>query len=80
MNPFAVITQPCVGVKGGACVQVCPVNCIYEGEDQFFVHPDECIFCEACVVVCPTGAIYMTRDLPDDQVQFIQKARDFFKR
>jgi len=32
--PF-VIAEPCIGVKDKSCVEVCPVNCIYEGEDQF---------------------------------------------
>jgi NAD-dependent dihydropyrimidine dehydrogenase PreA subunit len=79
MSDFAVITSPCIGVKDGACVQACPVDCIQEGADQFFVYPDECIDCGGCVIACPTGAIYMSRDLPDDQIQFVQKARDFFK-
>jgi NAD-dependent dihydropyrimidine dehydrogenase PreA subunit len=79
MNSFAVITQPCIGVKDGACVQVCPVDCIYEGKDQFFIHPDECIDCGACFGACPTQAIYSETDVPADQLSFIKKAKDFFK-
>ena len=43
-----VITEACIGVKDRACVEVCPVDCIYEGEDQLYIHPDECIECGAC--------------------------------
>ena len=43
-----VIAEPCIGVKDKACVEVCPVDCIYEGPNQLFLHPDECIDCGAC--------------------------------
>ncbi|NJK44772.1 MAG: ferredoxin family protein [Pleurocapsa sp. SU_196_0] len=73
-----MITQPCIGVKDGACVEVCPIECIYEGDDQFFVHPDECIICGACINACPTGAIHANDEVPIDQLGFIQKAREHF--
>jgi len=57
-----VITEACIGTKDRACVDVCPVDCIYEGPDQLFIHPDECIDCGACVPACPVSAIY---DSPD---------------
>jgi NAD-dependent dihydropyrimidine dehydrogenase PreA subunit len=78
MNSFAVITQPCIGVKDGAFVEVCPVDCIYEGDDQFFIHPDECIDCGCCFTACPTEAIFSVGDVPSDQLAFVQKARDHF--
>ena len=43
-----IIAEPCIGTKDASCVDVCPVDCIYEAEDQFFIHPDECIDCGAC--------------------------------
>jgi ferredoxin len=43
-----VIAEPCIDVKDKACVEVCPVDCIYEGPNQLFIHPDECIDCRAC--------------------------------
>ncbi len=43
-----IIVEPCVNVKDRSCVDVCPVDCIYEGEDQLYIHPDECIDCGAC--------------------------------
>jgi Fe-S-cluster-containing hydrogenase component 2 len=52
--PF-VIAEPCIGVKDKSCVEVCPVNCIYEGEDQYYIHPDECIDCQACEAASGAG-------------------------
>ena len=57
-----IITEPCIGTKDASCVAVCPVDCIYEGDDQYYIHPDECIDCGACVPACPVAAIY---DSPD---------------
>jgi NAD-dependent dihydropyrimidine dehydrogenase PreA subunit len=37
-----VIAEPCIGVKDASCVDVCSVNCIYEGEEQYFIHPEPC--------------------------------------
>jgi len=59
-----VITEPCIGVKDASCVDVCPVACIYEGEDQFLIHPDECIDCAACEVACPVTAIFYEDAVP----------------
>ena len=67
-----IITQPCIGTKDSACVEVCPVECIYEGDDQFYIHPDECIDCGACVPACPVSAIFPEEDVPADQMNFIQ--------
>ena len=77
-HSFAVITQPCVNVKDGACVEVCPVECIYEGDDQFYIHPDECIDCGACSLACPTHAIFSVSDVPDEWTSFIAKAKAHF--
>ena len=59
-----VIQEPCVGVKDAACVEVCPVECIYETDPQeqyknlpMFIHPDECIDCMAGEPECPVEAI-----------------------
>ena len=60
-----VIAEPCINVKDKACVEVCPVDCIYEGKDMLYIHPDECIDCGACEPVCPTKAIFPEDDLPD---------------
>ena len=39
------------------CVEVCPVDCLYEGENMLVIHPDECIDCGVCVPECPVDAI-----------------------
>lgn len=65
-----IITDPCIGTKDTACVDVCPVNCIHPRKDEpeyattlmLYIHPDECIDCGACVPACPVAAIY---DGPD---------------
>ena len=64
-----VIQEECVGVKDGACVDVCPVDCIYEVEPQekfknlpMFIHKDECIDCYACETACPVEAIRIIDD------------------
>src|SRR5215218_2604886 len=74
-----VITEPCIGVKDKACVDVCPVDCIYEGEKQLFINPDECIDCGACEPECPVTAIFPEEDVPPAMKQFIQLNRDVFK-
>ena len=43
-----VIAQPCVDVKDRACVDECPVDCIYEGARSLYIHPEECVDCGAC--------------------------------
>ena len=73
-----VICEPCIGVKDQACVEVCPVDCIYEGEDQFYIHPDECIDCGACEPVCPVEAIFPADEVPAQWESFIAKNADFF--
>lgn len=61
-----VITDPCIGTKDAACVDVCPVDCIHPRKDEpefaqttiLYIHPEECIDCGACVPACPVAAIY----------------------
>lgn len=60
-----VVTSACVDVKDRSCIEECPVDCLYEGEQMMYIHPDECIDCGACEVVCPVDAIYLSRDLPE---------------
>jgi NAD-dependent dihydropyrimidine dehydrogenase PreA subunit len=60
-----VIAEPCVDVMDRACVDECPVDCIYVGERSLYIHPDECIDCGACEPVCPVEAIYYEDDLPE---------------
>ncbi|HXT89920.1 MAG TPA: ferredoxin family protein, partial [Trebonia sp.] len=53
-----VIGETCADVLDRACVEECPVDCIYEGERMLYIHPDECVDCGACEPVCPVEAIY----------------------
>ncbi len=59
-----VVADPCIKCKYTDCVEVCPVNCFYEGPNTLVIHPDECIDCGACEPVCPTKAIFPESDLP----------------
>ena len=74
-----VITEACIGVKDRACVDVCPVDCIYEGDEQLYIHPDECIDCGACEPECPVSAIYPEEDVPEHLFEFIARNRDVFE-
>jgi ferredoxin len=67
-----VIVEGCIGVKDRACVDVCPVDCIYEGEDQLYIHPDECIDCGACEPECPVEAIFPEDALPEKWEPFVR--------
>ena len=64
-----IIAEPCIGVKDKACVEVCPVDCIYEGDTMLFIHPEECIDCGACEPVCPVKAIFAEDETPDQWKQ-----------
>ncbi len=55
-----VVTDACIRCKYTDCVEVCPVDCFYEGENMLVIHPDECIDCGVCEPECPIEAI-----LPD---------------
>ena len=73
-----VIGEPCVDVMDRACVDECPVDCIYEGGRSLYIQPDECVDCGACEPVCPVEAIYYEDDLPDDlQIYRDDNARFF---
>ena len=52
-----VVTENCIACKYTDCVEVCPVDCFYEGETMLVIHPDECIDCGVCEPECPTDAI-----------------------
>jgi len=84
--PF-VITDPCVGTKDTACVDVCPVDCIHPRKDEeefeaatiLYVHPEECIDCGACVPACPVTAIYDSVEaVPESQTMLIE-ANDVYR-
>ncbi|QYH35999.1 ferredoxin [Salinibacterium sp. M195] len=73
-----VIAQPCVDVKDKACIDACPVDCIYEGGRSLYIHPDECVDCGACDPVCPVEAIFYVDDVPDAWAEYTRANVDFF--
>ncbi len=73
-----VIAQPCVDLKDKACIEECPVDCIYEGERSLYIHPDECVDCGACEPVCPVEAIYYEDDVPEQWAQYYKANVEFF--
>src|ERR1051326_4484521 len=77
-----VITEPCVGEKNGACVDVCPAGCIHTTPDapQNYIDPDVCIECEQCVLVCPVNAVFLDQEIPAEWQRFIGVNADFFTR
>jgi len=52
-----VVNDKCIKCKYTDCVEVCPVDCFYEGENMLVIHPDECIDCGVCEPECPADAI-----------------------
>ena len=59
-----VVTEACIKCKYMDCVEVCPVDCFYEGDNMLVINPDECIDCGVCEPECPVEAI-----LPDTEEQ-----------
>ncbi|MES5825282.1 ferredoxin [Streptomyces sp. RG80] len=74
-----VIAQSCVDVKDKACIDECPVDCIYEGPRMMYIHPDECVDCGACEPVCPVEAIFYEDDLPEQWSAFGPAAAEVFE-
>ena len=52
-----IVNENCIKCKLMDCVEVCPVDCFYEGENMLVIHPDECIDCGVCEPECPVDAI-----------------------
>ncbi|MEM9469414.1 MAG: ferredoxin FdxA [Pseudomonadota bacterium] len=73
-----VVTDVCIMCKHTDCVEVCPVDCFYEGENTLVIHPDECIDCGVCEPECPIDAI-----LPDtdpDATMWIEMNRKYSEK
>ena len=73
-----LIAQPCTDVLDKACIEECPVDCIYEGDRMMYIHPDECVDCGACEPVCPVEAIYHEDDLPGQWTEYRTITTEFF--
>jgi ferredoxin len=57
-----VVTEACIKCKYMDCVEVCPVDCFYEGENMLVIKPAECIDCGVCEPECPVEAIIPDTD------------------
>ena len=73
-----VIASACIDVKDGACQDVCPVECIYEGGRMMYIQPDECINCGICLSVCPVEAIFDEDDLSAAEAGYRAVNAEFF--
>lgn len=67
-----VVTEQCIRCKFSDCVEVCPVDCFYEGPNFLVINPDECIDCALCEPECPVNAIVSEDDLTDAQRPFLE--------
>jgi NAD-dependent dihydropyrimidine dehydrogenase PreA subunit len=75
-----VIALPCVDIKDRACVDECPVDCIYEGNRMLYINPEECVDCGACEPVCPVEAIYYEDDVPTEYSEYLDVNAAFFDK
>jgi ferredoxin len=67
-----IVTEACIKCKTMDCVEVCPVDCFYEGENMLVIHPDECIDCGVCEPECPPEAILPDTDAPADGDEYLK--------
>lgn len=74
-----VITDPCLDILDKACMEECPVDCIYEGARMMYINPDECVDCGKCMPVCPNDAIFSEHKLPEDKEPFRDAAAEFIE-
>ena len=83
-----VITEPCIGCKDGACVEVCPVDAIHPRKDeagfaeatQLFIDPDTCIGCGLCDAECPVNAIFPEDEVPAKWRHYVELNAGHFRR
>jgi ferredoxin len=67
-----VVGENCIKCKHTDCVEVCPVDCFYEGPNFLVIDPDECIDCALCEPECPVDAIFSEDELPEGQESFLE--------
>jgi len=70
-------------IRDGACVEVCPVECIVPGipEEEwpwYYIDPDTCIDCGACIPECPVEAIFPEADVPSEYEPAIGFNAEYF--
>ena len=64
-----LVTDDCIKCKHTDCVEVCPVDCFYEGENFLAINPDECIDCGVCEPECPVNAIVPDNAIEGDELE-----------
>lgn len=69
-----VVTESCIKCKYTDCVDVCPVDCFYEGENMLVINPDECIDCGVCEPECPIEAI---KPEEEDNIEWVEINREY---
>ena len=69
-----VVTDACIRCKYTDCVEVCPVDCFYEGENMLVINPDECIDCGVCEPECPADAI---KPEDDNLLRWVEINREY---
>lgn len=73
-----VVTEACIKCKYQDCVEVCPVDCFYEGENMLVIDPDECIDCGVCEPECPVEAI--VSDMEGNLEEWLELNREYAKK
>jgi ferredoxin len=72
-----VVTEACIKCKYTDCVEVCPVDCFYEGENMLVINPDECIDCGVCEPECPVEAISPESE---DNIRWLEVNREYSEK
>src|SRR5258706_9792762 len=67
-----IVAEPCIECKYTDCVEVCPVDCFYEGPNFLVIDPEACIDCGVCEPECPTSAIVDTSNVSAGQEHYIE--------
>jgi len=85
-----IICEPCLNTCDTACVEVCPVDCIFteegweKGDDpvghMLYINPDDCIDCDACKPECPVEAIFEESEVPEEWTKYIEINKQFFEK
>ena len=73
-----IVNEDCIKCKYMDCVEVCPVDCFYEGDNMLVIHPDECIDCGVCEPECPVEAI--KPDTEPDLEKWLELNRNFSEK
>lgn len=74
-----VVTDACIKCKYTDCVEVCPVDCFYEGKNMLVINPEECIDCGVCEPECPVEAIKPESD-SDKLVDWVTLNRKYSEK